>query len=575
MPSSKSTGSATVSVLDLAAPGKAMENFKRGLSWLKAQNSKKAIAFLEKAVSLYPKFISAHNALGFAYFDQRDARAKAEFETVVKLDGGSANSFRNLGILALHSNDFVNAESDLNRAAHLSPNDPRIFLALAVAQNGDHKYAESWQAAQKVHALGDRGMASVHYIAALCAQALNNPDGMRKELHTLLNEDPDGSLAPAARRALGSTSEFARPAARQPLGIWEEPGKSTVQIKTFPNSDYLKSELNFAMIAGNGTEAGMCETCGSFGNRGAPAAIIADTVPNYHPTYTTWNKMFTIHQAVDETTFFIAVSQHGHMVDNLSLSDFQIRDNDRPPAKMLEFLPQSRLPLHLGILIDVSDSVSEKIKFEKQAARKFVKNVLNGSNDLGFVAGFNFKVTVTQDFSSDRAQLEKGIDELENGGDGTSVFDAIYFACSKLLAYPDEDRVAKVLLVMTDGEDNSSHRSLRQTLQEAEAAGVTIYTVNFSVHEMGEKTDADKILQLLGDSSGGDSIFPQNVRDFEMSLGKLATLIRSRYLIAYKPSNFAPNGEYRRVRIEAKKSGKHLQVHAPKGYYAQFSITEK
>lgn len=564
-PPDSSLGGATVSILDLAAPRKAVDNFKRGLSWLKAQNSKEAIRFLEKAVSLYPKFVSAHNALGFAYFDQRDTRAKAEFETVAKLDGGSANSFLNLGILELHSNDFATADSDLDRAARLSPNDARILSALAFAQIEDHKYSESRQTAHKVHMLGDRGMSTVHYIAALAAQALNDPSGMQNELHTLLREDPVGPLAPAARRALASPSSFAPSATSQVLHIHEEPGPSKVLVRTFPNSDRLKAELDSTMSSATDTEAKTCQTCDS---PIASAATTQELVPDYNPTYTTWNQTFTIHQTVDETAFFIAVSQHGHMVDNLSLSDFEIRDNDNPPAKMLEFRPQSELPLHLGILIDVSDSVEHKISFEKQAAKEFVKNVLNGTDDLGFIAGFNSDVTVTQDFSSDREQLERGIDALRYGGDSTSVFDAIYFSCSKLLAYPDEDRVAKVLLVMTDGEDNSSHRSLQQTLREAEAAGVTIYTVNLSPSGMAEKTDADRILQVLGDNSGGDSIFPRSVRDFGKRLDKLAILIRSRYLIAYKPSNFAPNGEYRTVRIDAK-SGKDLQVHAPKGYYAR------
>ncbi len=99
------------------------------------------------------------------------------------------------------------------------------------------------------------------------------------------------------------------------------------------------------------------------------------------------------------------------------------------------------------------------------------------TSDLAFIAGFSNDTTVTQDFTREQADLGKGIDKLTNGG-GTALFDAVSFACRKLAAYPDSDRVARVLVILSDGEDNSSHSSLKQSIQAAERTGVTIYTVS-------------------------------------------------------------------------------------------------
>ena len=103
--------------------------------------------------------------------------------------------------------------------------------------------------------------------------------------------------------------------------------------------------------------------------------------------------------------------------------------------------------------------------------------MLTGSSDLGFIAGFSHEFAVTQDFSSDPAELARGIEKLGNRG-GTALFDAVSIACRKLAAYPESDRVARVLVILSDGEDNSSQTSLKQSIQAAEKTGVTIYTVS-------------------------------------------------------------------------------------------------
>jgi VWFA-related protein len=211
--------------------------------------------------------------------------------------------------------------------------------------------------------------------------------------------------------------------------------------------------------------------------------------------------------------------------------------------------------------------VHDRFSFEKHAATKFVEKMLSGASDLGFIAGFSEETTVTQDFSSEPDELGKGIERLANSG-GTALFDAVTFACRKLAAYPESERVARVLVILSDGEDNSSHSSLKQSIQMAEKTGVTIYTVS-TREDRGDKTDADRVLEVLAERTGGEAMFPGDIMTLGKSFDKLHELIRSRYFIAYKPADFQPNGSYRTISVTAEKDGKRLQVRARKGYRAR------
>ena len=561
--------SGVVSVLDLQASKKAVQQFQQGTSLLRAQKSKQAIKYLQKAIEIYPAFVSAHNALGLAYLDQQDARAKDEFETAANLDDQFAGPLLNLGALALRENDFAKAELYLQKAANLVPGDPRTLAALAYAQEAGRKFAECLQTVQRVHAMDHHGLASVHYLAAAAAMSMNDLEAGRRELTEFLGEDPVNPLSPAARKSLNELANQESHEVPRPTVHVVTPD---VRLQSFPNSERLRAQLSEV----EDESAVDCQSCQAVPEPSAafgPAApASAKAVPTGALGAAPGANLFTIRRAVDETALFFAVSNHGHLVNDLTSSDIQIRDDNKPPDKILEFVPQSQVPIRLGLLIDASNSVERRFAFEKRAAEKFVETMVNGQADLAFVAGFTSDFSVTQDFTSDVAELREGVKKLAIGGE-TALFDAIYRACWKLAAYPDEDRVARVLVVLTDGEDNSSHRSLRQALEEAEAGGVTVYTVSTS-ENTDTHTDANRILQVLSERSGGESILPGNLRALDRYLGDLTQVIRSRYLIAYKAADFMPDGKYRTVQVSAAKEGKRLQVHVRKGYYARLAASQ-
>ncbi len=564
--------SGVISALDLEAPNNAVEEFNRASTLLKAQNSKEAMRHLQKAIADYPKFVSAHIGLGLAYVDQEDpAHAKSEFEEAAKLDAKFPGSFRHLGQLALSLNDFPTAESALEKAAALTPKDVRVLTVLAYAQNGTQQYEQVLQTAQQVHALDHKGMANVHYVAAAAAMALKDFETMEHELNFFLAEDPTNALAPVARQNLGALihNKEVRAAAAA-----HAPSTTTVAVsqplQTFPNSDRLKAQLSGL---GNESDAGTCETCGTLAEAVSPNTTVANAAPSTVPSSSVGRigGVWTIRKNVDDVALFFSVTSHGHMVNDLEASNIQIRDDNKAPERVVQFAPQSKLPLRLALLVDTSGSVKDRFAFEKGAATKFVQKVLSNPSDLGFIAGFATEPAVTQDFSSNPAALGSGIDKLSNGG-GTALFDAVTFACRKLGEYPDDERVARVVVILSDGEDNSSHSSLKQSIQVAERTGVTIYTVS-TKEGPGDKTDADKVLEALAESSGGEALFPGDLHTLGASLDKLRELIRSRYFIAYKPANFQPNGSYHTITVVAEKNGKHLQVRARKGYHARRETT--
>lgn len=555
--------SGTVSAFDLQAPNGAIEQFNRASSLLKAQKSTDAIKYLQKAIKDYPKFVSAHVALGRAYVDiGENEKAKNELEAATKVDPKYTKPLMELGRLAMSSGDYQTAQSELERAEKLRPNDPKILSVLAYAENGNHQYLETLATVQRMHALNHKGMANTHYVAASAAQSLKDYPRLERELNDLLSEDPTSEYAPIARQNLvilaRNKAILAANAAAKSQGASLIASRTVVGI---PNGEHLKAELN-----GLGKESD-CDNCAPDTGSELPVASLSNPLAPTQPASGTANGMWLIRTSVDDVTVFFSASSHGHMVDNLQESEIQIRDNNKPPVRLVEFSPQSKLPLRLGLLVDTSGSVRDRFSFEKHAAAQFVEKVLNPQLDLAFIEGFSTEPMMTQDFTSDSAVLGAGIQKLSNGG-GTALFDSVSYACGKLAAYPDTKHVARVLVILTDGEDNSSHRSLRQTVDAAERAGVTVYAIS-TKEERSDKTDADRILEELADRTGGEAMFPGDVTTLGHSFDKLRDVIRSLYFVAYKPADFRSDGSYRTITIVAKKDGKRLLVRARKGYHAR------
>jgi Ca-activated chloride channel homolog len=217
--------------------------------------------------------------------------------------------------------------------------------------------------------------------------------------------------------------------------------------------------------------------------------------------------------------------------------------------------------------------VTARFRFEQDAASAFFHQAVNRDSDLGFVMGFENHPTVTQDFVGDPDLLSRGVDRLTTGG-GTALYDAVRAACQKLRNRPEQDMVARVLVVLSDGQNNAGEVSLERAIDAAQEAEVTIYTIgtNYTRYAAQRDLSADagnSNLRQLAEQTGGRVLFPANPRGVAKAFSKIEEELRSRYAVSYKPSEFTPDGHYRTIKIEARKGRDKLEIRARKGYYAR------
>jgi VWFA-related protein len=275
--------------------------------------------------------------------------------------------------------------------------------------------------------------------------------------------------------------------------------------------------------------------------------------------------LLTFHKRVDEVNvLFIATDKHGKFVRDLNESDFTILDDHKPPQSILNFRRETDLPLHLGLLIDVSGSVHSRFEFEQDAAVSFLQHTVRASFDKAFVVGFNQQSQMTQDFTDNVSLLSAGVHRLQDGG-GTALYDAIYRVCKdKFLKDRPDHPARKAIVVVSDGEDNQSEVSRAQAIEMAQRAEVIIYAI--STDDSGLILRGDKVLEQLASATGGRAFFPFKMKDMTHSFGAIEDELRSQYVVSYKPADFDADGRFRSIEISALK--KDLQVRARKGYFA-------
>ena len=275
--------------------------------------------------------------------------------------------------------------------------------------------------------------------------------------------------------------------------------------------------------------------------------------------------MLTIHKRVDEVNvLFIATDKHGKFVRDLNQNDFSILDDHKPPQSILNFRRETDLPLHLGLLIDVSGSVHGRFTFEQDAAISFLQHTIRAKFDKAFVVGFNKQSQMGQDFTDNVQLLSNGIHRMQNGG-GTALYDAIYRASKeKFLKDRPEHPARKAIIVVSDGEDNQSDVTRAQAIEMAQRAEVIIYAI--STDDSGLILRGDKVLEQLAAATGGRAFFPFKMKDMTRSFAAIEDELRSQYVVSYKPADFDADGRYRSIEISSLK--KDLQVRARKGYFA-------
>jgi VWFA-related protein len=261
---------------------------------------------------------------------------------------------------------------------------------------------------------------------------------------------------------------------------------------------------------------------------------------------------------------FTAVDKKGHYIKDLKREDVRLLDEGKPPQRIEAFESETGLPLRVGLLIDASNSIRDRFRFEQDAAVEFLNQTVRRGNDQVFVVGFDSLSDLTQDFTDDTNMLARGVRVLRPGG-GTALFDAVIQASDKLAHTQVKGPSRKAIILLSDGDDNQSRHTRAEAIEAALRADLIIFVISTNVSDSDRK--GDKVLQQFAEQTGGRVFFPLRIEEVSNSFAEIQDELRSQYVVAYKPQNFEEDGRYRPVTLDAVgRPG--VKLRARKGYYA-------
>ncbi len=259
------------------------------------------------------------------------------------------------------------------------------------------------------------------------------------------------------------------------------------------------------------------------------------------------------------------LDDRGKFADGLKVESFRVFE-DKIEQKLATFKRED-VPVSMGLVIDNSGSMRDKRPRVNEAALTLVES--SNPQDQAFVVNFNddFYLDLDKDFTSSIPELKEALERIDSRG-STALYDAIIGSLDHLKKASKDKRV---LLVVTDGEDNSSHNSLEKTLREIQKTDTVIYTIGLLGDEKRkEKNNAMRALKHIAEASGGLAFFPESVDDVHSICEQVAHDIRNQYTLAYYPTNTKKDGTFRAVSVQVippHGRGK-LVARTRNGYYA-------
>jgi VWFA-related protein len=282
--------------------------------------------------------------------------------------------------------------------------------------------------------------------------------------------------------------------------------------------------------------------------------------------------------SVAVNVYAIAEGPHGRLLRDLNKDNFELTE-DGVPQKIEFFSRETDAALSLGVALDTSASQQKLLGTEKEAAKKFLRSVLQ-QDDRAFVINFDVDVKLLQDFTNASPELAHAIDTAEINSTGRSIlqepseaptggthlYDTVYLASNELM----KTRYGrKVLVLVTDGEDQGSKINLQKTLEAATKADLIIYSIVVSDPEfytlMGGSYHGDASVRKLAHETGGRTIRVKADQQIGAAFDQIARELRSQYLLGYSPSNAAGGAAFRRIQVRVR--GHNCTVHARTGYY--------
>ena len=287
-----------------------------------------------------------------------------------------------------------------------------------------------------------------------------------------------------------------------------------------------------------------------------PAALSALLFAQQAPIFRAETRLVVCHTTI--------IDKNGRLVTSLSQDSFTVTENGLPQA--IKVFRREDVPVSLGLVIDNSGSMRDKRAKVEAAALALIKD--SNPEDEVFIVNFNDTAYLDnpdgKDFTNDIGELEQALKRIDARG-GTAMRDAIQMSIDHL---KKGHRDKKVLVVITDGNDNSSLVSLEQIMKSAHQSGILLYGVGLlTEEEHREAARAKKALNDLAEATGGKTYFPKDLEEVDQIAHEVANMIRNQYTIEYSPSNAAMDGTFRAIQITAKAPG-NPTVRTRSGYYA-------
>ena len=255
------------------------------------------------------------------------------------------------------------------------------------------------------------------------------------------------------------------------------------------------------------------------------------------------------------------VDKNGKLLTNIPQSAFKIlEDGVEQPLKLFR---REDVPVSMGIIVDNSGSMTSKRSRVAAAALEMVKQ--SNPDDEVFIVNFNDDTHFDQPLTNDVKRMEAALARMEARG-GTAMRDALSKSINYVKKNGKKDK--KVLVVITDGNDNSSDVTLEQVLRQAQNSEVLIYAIGLlNEEEAKEARSAKKALKTLVDASGGMDYYPKSTSDVQEITPRVAREIRNQYILGYTSSNQVMDGSFRQIKVTVNGFGRPT-VRTRNGYYA-------
>ena len=282
---------------------------------------------------------------------------------------------------------------------------------------------------------------------------------------------------------------------------------------------------------------------------------------------------FSLKLSVDEVNLtFHAADAHGMPVNDLKFEELRILDDGRTPRRVVGFQRLEDAPIHAGILMDTSESMTEQVPRDRAISIKSAELLLGQRADQGFLMDFGYTSKLMTPWTSDSAALARGIRHVSAGKEnplgGTALFDALFQACYSEFSKADHAASGNFILLFSDGQDNASLTSLQEAVDMCQHSDTAVYvfraTAGTQLFSSGPKT-----LRELAEQTGGRVFIvgdSDHEIDLDLDLGFIEAELRNQYRVIYNPAELQHNGMFHRIELQTPERVATISIRS--GYYA-------